>query len=77
MSEVKFKHISAITSSIKLLQTCLDDRFQQRLHKQVEQDQKSLIEARDILLKMYRNPTLPFLDGNVEPIPLEPSVKSD
>lgn len=63
MTELKFKHITAVTNAIRLYQTCLDDHFQKHLHKQVQRDQENLIEARDILLAIYRNPTLPFNDS--------------
>ncbi|GAI09045.1 unnamed protein product, partial [marine sediment metagenome] len=63
MIKLQYKHITAVTNSIRLLQTCLDDHFQTHLHKQVERDQNDLIEVREILRAMHRNPTLPFTDA--------------
>lgn len=63
MTKLRYKHIAAVTSAIKLYQTCLDDHFQTHFHKQVEREQNDLIEVREILRAMHRNPTLPFTDA--------------
>lgn len=67
MTKLQFKHISAVTSAMKLYQTCLDDNFQSHVHKSVQREMDTLIELRDILLEMHRNPSLPFTT-------LEPSM---
>ncbi|GAG72521.1 unnamed protein product [marine sediment metagenome] len=64
MMKLQYKHITAVTNSIRLLQTCLDDHFQTHIHKQVERDQNDLIELREILRLAHRNPSLPFGDSD-------------
>lgn len=74
MTKPTFKHVSAITRSIHLLQSGLDDELEKRFHKPIERDMILVKQVRAMLLKMIENPTLPFTEqsANAEPAKLEP-----
>lgn len=67
MSQLKQRHINALTRAQNLLETGVNVTGNEKLRKSIEHDISTLSELRDLLYFAIENPTLPFLDDLAEP----------
>lgn len=59
MTSLQFKHIASLQHAIKVFESGLDDEGVAKYHKCIVRELKNLIELRDIVLEIYRNPFFP------------------
>jgi len=67
MTQLKMRHINAVTRAQNLLETGIDVTDNAKLRRSIEKDIATLSELRDLLYYAIENPALPFLDDVNEP----------
>lgn len=67
MASLQHKHIASLQHAIRVFESGLEEKKEAKYHKGMERDIKNLIEARDILLEIYRFPSLPFVEVKAVP----------